>query len=170
MEGKEKWVKYFRLLYDDREVSHEKLTEESRSKILKQVGINYAIPDIVMAINGLNAEWNELFVGYLRHTYSAIFIEYVMALHTMAGLTEALLLPAKDQLDQSRKIDNLENMKRVRQILVTLEKELFNNRHGSVGNVITTKSIFTGTIVESNARTRTRERKNPFEAAADDYE
>jgi hypothetical protein len=164
---KEKWVKYFRVLYDDREVSHDKLTQSFQARILKECGLSY--DNSSEQLNGLDPAWNELINGFFRHYYSTLYTEYCMSLHNYAGLVEAQFQPTKDHMDVGRKTDNLKKMAEVRQIINSLEKELYNSRHGSLGNVVTAKVMFLGTKVEANAKNRTMNKRS-LRNAAEDYD
>jgi hypothetical protein len=92
-----------------------------------------------------------------------------MSLHNYAGLVEAQFQPTKDHMDVGRKTDNLKKMAEVRQIINSLEKELYNSRHGSLGNVVTAKVMFLGTKVEANAKNRTMNKRS-LRNAAEDYD
>ena len=165
--NKDKWVNYFRALYDDREISHDRLTISFQDRILKECGLSY--DKEVEKLNGLNPAWNDLLNGFFRHYYSTLYSEYCMAQHNYAGLIEAQFQPTKDHMDVGRKTDNLKKMAEVRQIINSLEKELYNNRHGSLGNVVTAKVMFLGTKVEANAKNRTMNKKS-LRNAAEDYD
>jgi hypothetical protein len=165
--NKEKWVNYFKLLYDDREVNQDRLIISAQDRLLKECGLSY--DKEVEKLNGLDSAWNDLLNGFFRHYYSTLYSEYCMALLNYAGLIEAQFQPTKDHMDVGRKTDNLKKMAEVRQIINSLEKELYNNRHGSLGNVVTAKVMFLGTKVEANARQRTMNKKS-LRNAAEDYD
>ena len=153
------WLKYFRMLYDERDITHEKLTEESKARFLKETGLDYKQEDIQLCLNGGVQPWNDLLNGFFRHYYSTLYVEYIMALHNYAGLVDAQMMPCKDQNEIGKRTENLQRMPTVRRIIESLQSELFNARHKDLGNVIIAgkkESLFKDWVVEKNAKKRVR--------------
>lgn len=165
---KDKWVAYFRIIYNEKDIEQERFTHESRAKILASAGLRG--DDVLLCVNGLNSLWNDLLNGFFRHYHSMVYTELCMALHTYSGLVDMQMAPAKDQKEQKLKVDGLEDFKRVRQLINTLSKELYNGRHLDMGNIVLGTALFKGTRIEKNATDRTKNRLTSREAADDEYE
>lgn len=165
---KDLWVQYFAVLYNEKDIFQEKFTIENRNEVLKSIGLKGE--NIQLCINGLDGNWNDLLNGFLRHYHSMVYVELCMAMHAYSGLIEMQMRPAKDQKEQALKVDGLEDFKRVRQLINALQKELFNNKHGDLGNVIAGSTLFKGTRVETNAQERTKKRLTIKDAASQEYE
>lgn len=167
---KTKWVAYFRLLYDEREISHERLTESSQTQLMKSVGLSFSSERVQECITGCNDAWIELLNGFFRHYYSFIYTELVVAMHNYSDLVASQFRMADNHLDQGRKTDNLRKMAEVRQIINSLQKEMYNSRHGQLGNIVTSNTLFKGTVVEENAKQRSKKKVSHRDAASEEYE
>jgi predicted choloylglycine hydrolase len=85
-------------------------------------------------------------------------------------LVAAQFRSTKDQKEISAQTENLKKMKEVREMIDELEKELFNSRHGDLGNIVTQKTFFKDTPVEDSAKKRTASKKGPRARASEPYE
>jgi len=157
---KEAWVDYFRLLYNEKDQMQERLTEASRSTLLKQCGISAKDPDVEMCLTGQSEQWNNLINGFFRHYHTEIYTEYCAHENHYASLVSAQYQPHDGFADLQKKTAVLKEMSIVRQMMVALKKEMLNNRGEPGGNVFAGHNAFKGTITESNANRRTRNPKS----------
>lgn len=160
---KDKWIAYFKILYNEKDIQQDSFTSENRNEILKSVGLKGE--SVQICLNLLDENWNNLICGFFRHYQSMAFTELCMAHHAYAELIDLMLRPAKDQKERALKIDGLAEFKKVRQHIASLTKELTNGKNTDLGNVIAGTVLFKGTVVESNAKKRSSKKLSHRDAA-----
>lgn len=165
---KDKWNRYFKLLYNERDVEHGAITQAEKDALLKSVGLT--LSDAAECFEGIIPEWVTLINGFFRHYHSRIYTQFCVSMQHWDTLVAAQFRSTKDQKEISSQTDNLKRMKEVRELIDELEKDLYNNRHGDLGNIVTQKTFFKDTPVEDNAQKRSKAKKGPRDRAAEPYE
>lgn len=165
---KGKWIAYFKILYNEKEIQQDSFTSENRNEILKSVGLKG--DSVQICLNLLDQNWNNLICGFFRHYQSMVFTELCMAHHAYSELIDLMLRPAKDQKERALKIDGLDEFKKVRQHIASLQKELTNGKNTDLGNVIAGTVLFKNTIVEANANKRSHRKASHRELSEEEYD
>lgn len=168
LKNKDKWVQYFKILYNERDVEHGHLSQSNMEALLKSVGL--PVSEALECMEGIENEWISLINGFLRHYQSRVYTQYCVTMQHWETLVAAQFRSTKDQKEISAQTENLKKMKEVREMADELEKELFNSRHGDLGNIVTQKTFFKDTPVEDSAKKRTASKKGPRARASEPYE
>ena len=165
LKNKDKWISYFRVLYNERDLEHERFTESVQAQLLKEAGLSAKSEDTIECLEGLNAQWIMLLNGFFRHYHSRVYTEYCMALKNYEKLVEAQFRDTKDQKEVGYQNDNLIKMKGARLHLDSLEKEIFNEQHGDMANIVNPHALFKDGPTENAAKNRGKQ--NPRKRAVE---